>query len=416
MSPTRVRYVVLACLCAAAAVAYVHRSCLAVPASSIERDLDLTRPQMGQIMSAFLLGYTLFQLPGGWLGDRLGTRLALTLFVLVWSLATGLMGVARSPGQLYLLWFMNGVGQAGIFPCTVKSFTYWFPESERARPSGLLGSFMSVGAATASLVAAALLQFMQWPALFLVLSAPGILFALGFYAWFRDGPREHAWVNEQEIELIESGNSSRATVKNDSSMEFWKAMLVRPGLYLICGQQFFRAAGYIFYTTWFPTYLQEERGVSVQVSGLLSSLPLVGVILGSTLGGILIDRIWRRTGSRRLSRRGVGLGAVIAAGLFLVLADRMIELAPAVGFITASGFFAGMSGPAGYTTSIDLAGNRVATVFSVMNFAGNGGAYLSPLIVAELEWSDVLLFLAGIYGGATLMWGLLFFTDGEQHS
>src|SRR5437870_3570242 len=117
MIATRVRYLVLACLCAAAAVAYVHRGCFAVPASSIQLDLDLTERQLGQIMSAFFLGYTLFQIPGGWLGDRLGTRLALTLFVLVWSLATGLMGVVRSPAMLYLLWFINGVGQAGIFPC-----------------------------------------------------------------------------------------------------------------------------------------------------------------------------------------------------------------------------------------------------------------------------------------------------------
>lgn len=416
MNPTRVRYLVLATLCAAAAVAYIHRSCLAVPASSMERDLELTRPQMAQIMSAFFLGYTLFQIPGGWLGDRLGTRLALTLFILIWSLATGLMGVARSPELLYLLWFINGVGQAGIFPCTVKSFTCWFPESERAMPSGLLGSFMSVGAATASVVAAVLLEFLDWPALFLVLAAPGVLFAIAFYAWFRDNPREHSWVNERELEIIESGNMNRTSQKNDSSIEFWKGMLSRSTLYLICGQQFFRAAAYVFYTTWFPTYLQEQHDVSVQQSGLLSSMPLFGVIVGSTLGGMLIDRIWRRTGSQNLSRRGVGLAAVLAAGLFLVLADSMSELVPAVGCITASGFFGGMSGPAGYTTSIDLAGNRVATVFSVMNFTGNGGAYLSPLIFGELDQPYWLLFLAGIYGGAALMWGLLYITGGEGKS
>lgn len=406
LRPTRIRYLVLTVLCVAAALAYIHRSCISVPAASMQADLGLSDPQMGWIMSAFFLGYTLFQVPGGWLGDHFGTRAALTLFTLVWSLATGMMGLTRRFELLYALWFLNGVAQAGIFPCSINSFTRWFPEAERALPSGLLGAFMSVGAATASLVAAALLQFVDWPECFLILAAPGILFAAGFYLWFRDSPRQHAWVNSSEIGYIESGNAARP--RGNGGESFWRELLARPSIYLICGQQFFRAASYIFYVTWFPSYLQGERGVSVVGSGLLASLPLVGVVAGSTCGGVLIDRIWRRTGSRRLSRRGVGLAAVLAAGGFLLLAQTMSDLEPAVACIVASGFFAGMSGPAGYTTTIDLAGNRVATVFSIMNLCGNAGAFLLPLVVAKLRWDVVLVFLAGLYGCAAILWGLLF--------
>src|ERR1700730_8218837 len=92
--PTHVRYFVLAALCAAAMIAYIHRSCISVPAKTIQADLNLTKAEMGQIMGVFFLGYTLFQIPGGWLGDRWGTGLGLCLFILVWSAATGSMGLA----------------------------------------------------------------------------------------------------------------------------------------------------------------------------------------------------------------------------------------------------------------------------------------------------------------------------------
>lgn len=415
--PTRVRYLVLAFLCAGATMAYIHRSCIAVPAKTMETDLAISQREMGAIMSAFYLGYALFQLPGGWLGDRLGTRRALFLFVLIWSVATGAMGFFREPVVLYALWMTNGMAQAGIFPSAVSSFARWFPDSERALPSGLLGSFMSVGAVLANLAATGLLVYVSWEQMFMILAIPGVLYAVGFFSWFRDRPREHSWVNQAEIQLIESGMripsfQERAIAPIDPN--FWERLFAGPGLYLVCGQQFFRAACYIFYVTWFPTYLQEEMRVSKEQAGLLSSLPLVGVILGAPVGGIVIDWIWRRTGSRRLSRKGVGLATVLGSGTFLVLADFTAGLAATVAFITASGFFAGMSGPAGYTATMDLAGNRVATVFSIMNLAGNAGATLLPLVVPYLRWDVVLLFLAALYGAAGILWGTFFILDEEQ--
>ena len=107
---------VLGVLCVAAMIAYIHRSCISVPADWIQFDLKLTEQEMGQIMSAFYLGYALLQLPAGWLGDRLGSRLALSLFVLGWSLATGLMGLADRFAVMYALWLICGMLQAGIFP------------------------------------------------------------------------------------------------------------------------------------------------------------------------------------------------------------------------------------------------------------------------------------------------------------
>jgi MFS family permease len=405
--PTKVRYLVLAALCLAALIAYVHRSCIAVPAAEIQRDLSLSDGDLSLVMSAFFFGYTLFQLPGGWLGDRWGTRLALTVFAVWWSLCTGLMGLASGFELLFLFWLANGMGQAGIFPCAVNAISRWFPASERGFPSGMLGSFMSVGAVLASALTGFLLEYLDWPSLFELLAVPGIVFAVAFYVWFRNRPGEHPWVNEAEVHYAEMGtpmaaDESRASGSNPAG--YWP-------LILVCGQQFFRAAAYIFYVTWYPGYLQKSRGVSLAASGLLTSLPLVGVIVGSSTSGLVIDWLWRRTASRRLSRQGVGLSGVLAAGGFLVLAALAEDLAVAVALITASATCAGFAGPAGYTTTIDLAGPRVATVFSIMNMAGNLGATLCPLVVGHLieenQWAMVLFFLAGLYGAAGACWSFL---------
>src|SRR5688572_3381774 len=88
--PTGVRYLVLGWMCLFAAVAYVHRSCIAVPAGLIQQELGISPEAMGWVMSMFLWGYAAMQLPGGWLGDRCGSRLVLPILVIASSAATGL--------------------------------------------------------------------------------------------------------------------------------------------------------------------------------------------------------------------------------------------------------------------------------------------------------------------------------------
>src|SRR5688500_9513050 len=106
--PTFVRFVVLAWLCLFATLAYIHRSCLSVPAESIRVELHLSRAAMGHILAAFLLSYSIFQLPSGWLGDRWGSRRTITVIVLLWSAATGWMGLAGGFLGLYFSRFLNG--------------------------------------------------------------------------------------------------------------------------------------------------------------------------------------------------------------------------------------------------------------------------------------------------------------------
>jgi hypothetical protein len=255
-----------------------------------------------------------------------------------------------------------------------------------------------------------LLNVMPWQPMLAALALPGLLFAVWFYAWCRDRPAQHAAVSPAEMAWIEQGTVSLAAPANREPMP-WGTALTSGRLGLICGQQFFRAAAYIFYTTQFPSFLQRGRDISPSLSGYLTSLPLLGVVLGSLTGGLTMDLILRKTGSATLSRKGMALVGTLG-GAFFVLQAYMIENLVLMMFcIVASTFCAGLTGPAGYTVTIDQGGRHVATVFSIMNTAGNVGATVLPVFlgtfVRATDWDYALLPVGGLYVLAAMCWLLL---------
>lgn len=181
------RYQVLALLCISAAIAYVQRAALSVPASEIAGDLefaDLAR-DMGWIQSAWYFSYGLMQIPSGWLADRLGSRRALAIFSVVWSLATLLTAFVTDFVSLLVMWSLMGAAQAGAFPCAAKALGRIFPETERARATGLLASGMTLGGAIAPVMTAMILQSLtawadawgidRWRLLLGAYAVPGVL-------------------------------------------------------------------------------------------------------------------------------------------------------------------------------------------------------------------------------------------------
>ncbi|MBT4864470.1 MAG: MFS transporter, partial [Planctomycetaceae bacterium] len=405
--PSSARTVVLISLCAAAAIAYVQRNCIGVAESTIRAELGMTKQQMGWALSGFFLTYSLFQIPTGWLGERLGPRKTLSIYSAVWSGATAITGLAGigivavwlvplvmriRPGidtaaasllaaiwWLYAVRLLSGIGQAGLFPCSAVVISQWFPQSQRASVSGWLGTSQQVGAIIASGLTGLLLAMMDWRVLFAVFALPGLIWAWFFYVWFRDRPRAHTAVNAAELSLI--SRSADGSVSSDSEQPDetdgtptptpWLALLASPPMWCICGQQFCRGAGYMFYASWFPTFLQETRNVSVTKSGLLTMLPLIASGIGSALAGKLSDRMLSATGNVRAARRNVAVAGMFGCAL-LIFAAYFVQGANTVVLVISGGAFcAALAGPSGYATTIDMGGKNVATIFATMNMAGN---------------------------------------------
>lgn len=414
-APTRKRYVVVGALCAVAMVAYVQRNSIGVAEEAIREELQLSKEAMGWVMSAFFLTYALFQLPTGWLAQRLGTRQGMSVFAIVYSAAAGLFAFAWGLPMLIAARLGMGAAQSGIFPCAVNSIAKWMPDRRRSLASGLLGSFMSVGGAVGAALMGILLQYSNWRWASALFALPGFALAGWYLLRFHDEPRDHPDVNRAELDLIRDAGPPPVSAQTPEEPTPWGEMLSSVPVLALCGQQVFRAVGYIFFATWFATYLRETRGVGDLKVGLLTSLPLLGVVVGCPLGGAVSDWVFHRTGDRRLSRQGVAAASMACCGGLILLSHPVQDATAAVLLISAGSFIASFAGPCAYTATIDMGGRHVTMLFSLMNMAGNVGAFVFPIVVPYLiqkdpgrpgsgNWDLVLYTFAGMYFAAAVCW------------
>jgi ACS family glucarate transporter-like MFS transporter/ACS family D-galactonate transporter-like MFS transporter len=174
------------------------------------------------------------------------------------------MSASIAVPMLIAAWLTNGLFQAGLFPGCTRTIAKWFPPDRRAFAAGALASFMSLGGALGSVAMGILLEEYGWRVVFF--GSLGIVWAVGFWKWFRDDPADHRGVNPAELALIQRGRADSATASAPLDAP-WILLLTSPATWWICGQQFCRAAGQIFFGSWFATYLQEAHSVSLKTSG-----------------------------------------------------------------------------------------------------------------------------------------------------
>ena len=155
--PTRVRYLVVALATAMAVLLYLDRICISFLERYIREDLHLSNDEASWLLSAFFWAYALGQVPAGWLSDRFGARTVLALYILLWSLFTGWMGLAESFLLLVVFRFGCGLAQAGAYPTSAGIVSKWVPFSGRALASSLIATGGRIGGFIAPVLTAYLL-------------------------------------------------------------------------------------------------------------------------------------------------------------------------------------------------------------------------------------------------------------------
>ena len=386
------RYAVLSFLCLATVIAYVQRSALGVPAKQIEGELGLSPQDMGLVMGTWYWLYALCQLPAGWLVDRLGSRLALIGFAIVWSLFTGIVGLATGFPMLLLLWGTMGAAQSGMFPSASKSIGALFPPTGRAFASGSLGCCMAIGWMISPTITAELLISTSWQNIFVLYAVPGLIWAFAFAALVPRFAEPVPTANDQPVN--------------------WTKLVTDVPMIFLCLQQFFRAAAVAFFFTWFVRYLTETRHIDELEAGKLAIWPGVGGMCGGLLGGTISDFLLRKTGNSRLSRQGLAAAAMTASAAFSLVA-YFAESRDLLVFALSAGAFCGyFAGVSGYAVAIGYGGKRVATVFATMNMCGNIGAGLFPFAVGWIvketgDWNNALLVVVCLFAADAVAWSLL---------
>jgi len=401
------RYTVLSFLCVATLIAYVQRSALGVPSKTIEAELGLGPKALGLVWLGWYAAYAVFQLPSGWLAERLGSKSALVIFAILWSLITGLVGLSTGFVGLLVLWTLMGGAQAGIFPCATRAIGATFSRTEQALASGWLACSMALGAALAQKLTGNLLGPLTWQEILILYSVPGVVWAL-IYAVAVPRP-------DVPLEMKSRSDSPRTP---------WSRLFTNPNMILLCLQQFQRAGATALFFTWFPRYLQETKHVSALESGSLAAWPLLAGMCGGLVGGYASDGLLKATGSTRLSRQGLAVAAMVVCAGVSLSAFWVSDPALAVGLISIAAFCGYVGGVSAYATAISMGGKRVAPVFATMNMSGNIGAGLFPFAVGIMveetgNWDLALLLFAIMYAGSGVCWlflnpkGTLF---DEEHS
>ncbi len=418
---TAVRWAVLGLVAFAAASAYLTRYCLSAANTTIQQDLGFDNEQMGQLMSAFMVGYLLFQIPGGWLGNRLGTRAAFAILSICWSLCNLWTAAASMLSSLWVSRLLLGVFQAGMTPLSAKILKDWIPLPNRGLSSAGIGAAMSLGgAATMGLTGWLLARGFGWREIFAAYSMVAIVWAAAFSWFFRTNPQDHRWVNRAELDLIRGADAGPLTASpveaappESSAHPLVLRMLRCVSLWGLCVQSFFRAAGYVFFVTWFFAFLEYVYDIPKTKAGLLNSLPLMAVVVGSLSGGIIIDRLLRVTGSRWVSRSGTAFVAMTLCGLF-TMASAWTSTATQLSAVIAIGaLFSGLALPAAWAATIDVGGRHTAVAMGVMNMAGCLAGVILPVVLGNWfdqirqtdgDWNQVIYLHAGFYFVAALSW------------
>ena len=371
-APTRARATVLWFLLLLAAIGYLDRVCISTASLAIQRDLGITKTQMGTVFSAFILCYALFEVPGGWLADRFGPRVVLARIVASWSLMTAVTGAATGFVSLLAVRALFGAAEAGMFPGAARVITRWFPAAGNGRVFGLMLMTATMGGAVAQPLAAWLLQLVSWRWMFVIFSLVGFVWAWAWYVWFRDDPHSHPSVNREELALIGSDPPAPHPPVP------WGRLVSSGNLWLICLMYFSVIYGCYFYLTWLPEYLQTVRGFSLGAAGWLGAVALLGMGAGNVLGGWASDAFSRRFG-RRFGRRLPGLiGLPLAAAAIVAATWTGDGVASALLFAAAAGLVSLAVAPA-WAVCLDIGSRHAGVVTGAMVASGCVGGALSTM-------------------------------------
>src|SRR6266851_3427679 len=200
--PSRVRHIVLGLTVAAYMITYMDRVVISAAVPTIQKEFGFSLVTMSYIISSFRWGYALFQIPGGWFGDRIGPRRALTLIVTWWSLFTSSTALAWNAVSMIIIRFLFGIGEAGAFPIATRSLSRWMLPAERGFAQGITHAGSRLGAAmTPSLVVLVIAHY-GWRAAFVMFGMLGLAWSAVWFWYYRDTPTEHTSVNKAELQLL----------------------------------------------------------------------------------------------------------------------------------------------------------------------------------------------------------------------
>jgi sugar phosphate permease len=377
----RLQWVSVALLLAVGILSMLDRSTLAIANHDVSSDLKLSPTQMGLLLSAFSLAYAFSQLPLGVLLDRIGARIVLGAGLLAWSVAQLLGGLVTSLPQFLAARIFLGVGEAPTFPAGAKVIADWFNKRERGGPTGIVLSSTTLGPIIAPPAITALMLYVGWRQMFIIMGVIGIALSIVWYLVARD--RKDIVLTAEERAYFDEGSEDSA-IKRKLSFAEWRGLFAQRSMWGIV----FGFVGIIYmvwlYLTWLPGYLEHERHLSIARVGWVVSIPYLFGMVGTLFSGYFADYLLRRGVSPINSRKWPICTGLVGCAGFTIATACTPDTTTSVIYLCIVMFFLYMaSGGAWALINVATPNHMIATVGGLQNF---GGYFLGSFASAITGW------------------------------
>jgi ACS family glucarate transporter-like MFS transporter len=410
--PTTVRWRIAFLLFAVVVVTFLDRVNLSVAARYIQVEYSFTNVQLGWILSAYIVGYSICQIPGGLLADRLGPRAVLTFAIAWWSLFTVLTAAAPWAARLlpiglipcfFLARFMVGVGEAAALPNCNKAIGAWIPPRDRGMGNSIFFTGIGIGGAISAPLIVWLTSIGGWRWALIVSGSIGMPVAALWWWYGRNRPEEHPGVNSAELRLIRSGSSPSISTKARFA-DAWKELSGNPSLWaLVVSYTLQGYVVYIFYS-WFYLYVVTVRHFSVEAAGHWAMIPFLAMAVMTPLGGRLSDQCVRRFGAT-WGRRLPAMAGTGVCGLLLMIGARVAHQQLGTTLIGVAAGFLNFGLGSWWATVNDMSPVNSGVISSIMNTGANVAGIASPVLtpyigerfgwVHSLDLAALVIFASG---------------------
>ena len=280
------RWGIAALLFFSTVINYVDRQTLSVLAPVLTKELGISEVEYSNILTAFLAAYTLMYVGSGFLVDRWGARLALSVFIVWWSLANMSHALAIGVWSLGALRFLLGLGESGNFMAAFRVVSEWYPAKERALVHGLIQGGAAIGAIITPPVVTWIYSLYGWRPAFALTGALGFVW-LVLWLLLYHSPDKHPRITDPERSLVLAETVPAAK----ASAVSWRQLAQYPQMWGLMAARFVSDPVWWFYLFWLPKYLVEQRGFTMVEMGMLAWIPYLSADLGALFGGWFSGRL-----------------------------------------------------------------------------------------------------------------------------
>lgn len=409
---THARYYILFMITLVLTLATGDRATLSVAGPEMQKELGITAVEIGYLFSAFSWAYVISMTPAGWVADKVGSKRAMFLGILLWSVMTVFMGlvsyVTFVVPALLILRFLLGVCESPVGPSAGRIIAAWFPSQERGVAGAIFNSAQYASLAIFTPLMAWLCHAFGWDHVFIVMGVIGIIIAFCWSKFFYV-PTRHPGINNEEMEYLKEGGAlveldTAASVKGERKRAGWQEIgqlfKSRMLIGIFIGQYCISAITW-FFMTWFPIYLVKERGMSILQAGFMASVPAICGLVGGIMSGFFSDWLLRKTNNLSLARKvPITIGLTMSASMILC---NYVGSEALVMFLMSAAFFGKGFGSLGWAVVADTAPKEIiGTTGGLFNSLGNIAGIVTPVVIGYIlqetgSFANALVFV-GTHG------------------